>query len=123
MNKFSQISAAQLFLELKPKEYKYVDKTWYQITNDGIYKKIKKNEGMIINIHDVLEKEIENRRYQEYMNKVNQHLTITQESINKVYDSAIIKLGTFSFAKGIIEYLKEIVPSDQNQFLCAFFRK
>ena len=83
MNKFSQISAAQLFLELKPKEYKYVDKTWYQITNDGIYKKIKKNEGMIINIHDVLEKEIEHRRYQE--NKMAYH-----ESINKVYDSAII---------------------------------
>ena len=112
MNKFSQISAAKLFLELKNKEYKYVDKTWYQITNDGIYKKIKKNEGMIINIHDVLEKEIEQRRYQEIMNKVNQHLSISEESINKVYDSAIIKLGTFSFAKGIIEYLKEIIPSD-----------
>ena len=112
MNKFSQLSAAKLFLELKPKEYKYVDKTWYQMTEDGIYKKIKKNEGMIINIHDVLEKEIEHRRYQEYMNSVNQHLTITQESINKVYDNAIIKLGTFSFAKAIIAYLKEIVSSD-----------
>ena len=67
---------------------------------------------MIINIHDTLEKEIENRRHQEYMNKVTQHLTITQESINKVYDTAIVKLGTFSFAKGIIAYLKEIVPSD-----------
>ena len=112
MNKFSQISAAKLFLELKPKEYNYVDKTWYQITKDGIYKKIKKNEVMIINIHDVLEKEIEQRRYQEIMNKVNQHLSISEESINKVYDSAIVKLGTFSFAKGIIAYLKEIVPSD-----------
>ncbi len=103
MSYFTQAYAAKMFFKLKPDEYRFVDNMWYQICKDGIYDKINKTDGMALNIYDTLRQEI---------------IRIYREDDDDHYikdkDKSISKIGSVSFIKGVITFLKDLASGDQS---------
>ena len=89
MSYFTQAYAAKLFFKLKPNEYIYKYNTWYITPEDDYTIKINKTDGMALDIYNTLVQEIK-RIYPDE------------------HGAIITKLGSESFLKGVIRFLKDL---------------